>query len=987
MNLTTTRQVYRIGVGGMDCSACEKLLIKHVERVQGVLTGFADSDSGTLTIFADPDTSAEEIARAIVTAGFTPVGLGADMALVPVVDLTLTEAVLGIQAEPAEMVAPVTGCPVPLEVPAAESTAPAAPAEPSASAAPAAPITRDATFAVGGMTCASCSAVIEKVLAKKAGVSSAVVNLATEKLSVTYDPDVIDADGIAAAVKAAGYTATELGAPAVAAAAPGRVTLGLIGMTCSSCAGVIEKTLGKLDGVTTATVNLAANTGTIDFDPSVVGIDDLIKAVKGAGYDAVVKVEKIPGAENKVDVQAEAQAKAAKHERNLFIFALVFSLPAFLVSMVPPFMTVIPAAVAKLFGGMMEPMMVQKYLAFLLITPVQFYAGAQFYRGFWHALKRRSGNMDTLIAIGTSAAYFYSVAATFVPALEGQPVFYETAGLLITFVILGKLLEARAKGKTSDAIKKLMGLAAKTARVVRGGDEIDIPVEQVVVGDVIVVRPGEKVPVDGVLVEGSSAVDESMLTGESIPVEKHVGDSVIGATMNKLGSFKFRATKVGADTALAQIVRLVEDAQGSKAPVQRFADSISAIFVPAVVAIAVTTFLVWMFVVPGFMPAAFYATTAPFVMALLAGTAVIVIACPCALGLATPTAIMVGTGKGAENGILIKSGDALETAYKIKAIVFDKTGTLTHGKPVVTEAEPFTGFDRAEFYRLAAALEKSSEHPLAEAIVNHAKETGVVLSDVAGFEAIPGHGVEGVVEGRRVALGNRRLMVREGVDVSAYSARIEQLEGEGKTVMLTAIDGAAAGLIAVADTLKDNSKEAVARLTKMGVEVFMITGDNRRTAEAIASQAGIKPDHVLAEVLPENKAEEVGKLQAKGLVTAMVGDGINDTPALAKADVGIAMGAGTDVAMETGGIVLIKNDLRDVVTAIELSRATMRKIHQNFFWALGYNTLGIPIAALGLLRPELAGAAMALSSVSVVTSSLMLKKFKPSLSKAAAKAA
>jgi len=863
--------------------------------------------------------------------------------------------------------------------------------EAAASARAIMPELQEATFAVGGMTCASCVAVIERVLGKVEGIASANVNLATEKLSVAFDPSVIDSARISATVKAAGYTATELGAPSKASASAGKVTLGLIGMTCSSCAGVIEKTLGKVPGVSKATVNLAANSGTIDFDPDVVGIDELIQAVKGAGYDAVVKIEKVPGSEGTVDVQAEAQAEAYRHERFLFVFALAFSIPAFLISMVPPFMEMVPLWVANVLantvGGAWDPMMVMKYLAFAFATPVQFYAGAQFYRGFWHALKRRSGNMDTLIAIGTSAAYFYSLAATFVPSLETQPVFYETASLLITFVILGKLLEANAKGKTSDAIKKLMGLAAKTARVVRGGVEIDVPIEEVVVGDIVVVRPGEKVPVDGKVIEGSSAVDESMLTGESIPVEKHVGDTVIGATMNKLGSFRFRATKVGADTALAQIVRLVEDAQGSKAPVQRFADSISSIFVPAVVGIALTTFLVWLFAVPNFVDPDFYATATPFVMALLAGTAVIVIACPCALGLATPTAIMVGTGKGAENGILIKSGDALETAYKIKAIVFDKTGTLTHGKPVVTESEPFTGFDGPTFFRLAAALEKSSEHPLAEAIVNHAKDTGVALADVVAFSAIPGHGVEGVVEGRRVALGNRRLMTRENVDISAYSDRIEQLEGEGKTVMLTAVDGAAAGLIAVADTLKDNSKEAVARLTKIGVEVFMITGDNRRTAEAIASQAGIAPDHVLAEVLPENKAEEVGKLQAKGLVTAMVGDGINDTPALAKADVGIAMGAGTDVAMETGGIVLMKNDLRDVVTAIELSRATMRKIHLNFFWALGYNTLGIPVAALGLLRPELAGAAMALSSVSVVLSSLTLRRFKPSMRNAPAKAA
>jgi len=996
VNTTTTKQVYRIGVQGMDCAACEQLLLKRIGKLSGISASFADAEAGTLTIFAEPDVSAEAIAEAIVASGFTPSGLSANAPLVPVVDLSPSEQLLGIQAP-----APAAACPVPAIAdiePASELvnavTAPqvAAPvAEPVAVAPVAASsATSSATFAVSGMTCSSCAGVIEKVLGKTPGVTKATVNLASEKLAVTYDPDAISVAGIAGAVKAAGYTATELGAPAPKAVA-GKVTLGLIGMTCSSCAGVIEKTLIKVPGVSSATVNLAANSGTIEFDPSVVGVDELINAVKSAGYDAVIKTEKIPGAADKVDVQAIAQAKALKHERNLFIFALALSIPAFLVSMVPPFMTVIPLWVANLLGntvgGAWDPMMVQKYLAFAFATPVQFYAGAQFYRGFWHALKRRSGNMDTLIAIGTSAAYFYSLAATFVPSLESQPVFYETAALLITFVLLGKLLEASAKGKTSDAIKKLMGLAAKTARVVRGGLELDIPVEEVVAGDVIIVRPGEKVPVDGLLIEGSSAVDESMLTGESIPVEKNVGDHVIGATMNKLGSFKFRATKVGADTALAQIVRLVEDAQGSKAPVQRFADSISAVFVPAVVAASFITFLVWIFAVPTFVDPAFYASVTPFVKALLAATSVIVIACPCALGLATPTAIMVGTGKGAENGILIKSGDALETAYKIKAIVFDKTGTLTHGKPIVTEYEAFTGFDRTEFYRLAAALEKSSEHPLAEAIVNYANQNSMLMGEVAGFEAIPGHGVEGIVEGRRVALGNRRLMIRENVDVSAYSARIEQLEGEGKTVMLTAIDGAAAGLIAVADTLKDNSKEAVARLNKIGVEVFMITGDNRRTAEAIAIQAGIPADHVLAEVLPENKAEEVGKLQAKGLITAMVGDGINDTPALAKADVGIAMGGGTDVAMETGGIVLMKNDLRDVVTAIELSKRTMRKIHQNFFWALGYNTLGIPIAALGLLRPEIAGAAMALSSVSVVLSSLTLRRFKPSLRNTPAKAA
>lgn len=775
----------------------------------------------------------------------------------------------------------------------------------------------EATFAIGGMTCASCAAIIEKVVGKVDGVESANVNLATEKLKVAYDPCSTNAAGIVAKVESAGFTAAEIPLPGA-----------------TSSASTVE---------------------------------------------AVAEVE------HANDVSPATSDDVTARERRLFAFALAFAVPVLLISMVPPFMMVVPTTVAEwlafFVGGAWDPVMVQKYLAFALATPVQFYAGAQFYRGFWHALKRGSGNMDTLIAIGTSAAYFYSVAATFIPTLESQPVFYETAALLITFVLLGKLLEARAKGKTGDAIKKLMGLAAKTARVVRGGEELDIPVEQVVVGDIIVVRPGEKVPVDGTVTEGSSAIDESMLTGESIPVEKGVGDTVIGATMNKLGSLRFEATKVGADTALAQIVRLVEDAQGSKAPVQRFADRISAVFVPAVVGASLVTFLVWLFVVPNFVDPSFYAGMTPFVRALLAATAVVVIACPCALGLATPTAIMVGTGKGAENGILIKSGEALETAYRIKAIVFDKTGTLTNGTPVVTDAEPLGEFDRAIFYTLAAALERSSEHPLAEAIVAHAADMGLVLPQVGEFEAIPGHGVRGEVDGRRVALGNRKMMRREGVDVLAYADRISELEAEGKTVMIAAINSAPAGLIAVADTLKENSPEAVSRLRELGVEVFMITGDNRRTAEAIAEAAGIDAAHVLADVLPEHKAAEVAKLQERGLVTAMVGDGINDTPALAQADVGIAMGAGTDIAMETGGIVLIKNDLRDVVTAIELSKRTMRKIHQNFFWALGYNTLGIPIAALGLLRPEIAGAAMALSSVSVVTSSLLLRRFKPSLAR------
>jgi Cu+-exporting ATPase len=1020
---------------GMHCGACEKLVTMQARQIAGVMAATGDAEAETLTVYLDREVSLEDLSAAVEAAGFTPgtpfvlgVGFATELpgATPAVAPPPLAEKTAVVQPEvpsvapaaaPVAVAAVVASVgidesPTPAEMTACPVLPPELEAEPpttvastkaSAAAVPSttASAVRDATFAVGGMTCASCSSIIEKVLGKTAGIHSAVVNLATEKLNVTYDPDVIDTDGIIAAVTDIGYTALLLGSPGTAAEVPGKVTLALLGMTCSSCASVIEKTLAKVPGVKTATVNLAANTGTVEFDPAVVGIDELIGAVRGAGYDALVKVEQIPGASDAVDVQAEAQAKAYKHEVFMFGFAVAFSVPLFIVAMVPPFMELIPLKLSELLastlGGAWDPMMVSKYLMFLLATPVQFYAGARFYKGAWHAIKRGSGNMDLLVAIGTSAAYFYSLAATFVPAVEMEPAFYETSALLITFVLLGKLLEARAKGRTSDAIKKLMGLAAKTARVVRGGEEIDIPVEQVVVGDLVVVRPGEKVPVDGVIAEGSSAVDESMLTGESLPVEKNVGDSVIGATMNKLGSFRFRATKVGADTALAQIVKLVEDAQGSKAPVQRFADRISAVFVPFVIGAALLTFLFWAFggplifgatpdpmtVFPLFQPITMAAATNGWwIAALLAGIAVVVIACPCALGLATPTAIMVGTGRGAENGILIKSGDALETAYKISAIVFDKTGTLTHGKPVVTDIILAEGHDATHMFTLAAALERNSEHPLAEAVVARAKDDGVELPSVEGFSAVPGHGVEGTVSGRRVSFGNRKLMARENIDISAYEEQIAALEDAGKTVMLVGVNGVKlAGMIAVADTLKPNSAEAVRRLTEMGVKVFMITGDNARTARAIATEAGIPAEQVLAEVLPEFKAAEVSKLQEEGMTVAMVGDGINDTPALAQADVGIAMGAGTDVAMETGGIVLIKNDLRDVVTAIELSRATMGKIRQNFIWALGYNTVLMPVAAVGLLSPFpwVAGAAMAFSSVSVVLNSLLLRRFKPSL--------
>ena len=1040
----TTNRYRRLTLSavGMHCDACEKLVTMQAKQVPGVVAATGDAAAQTVTVYLEHEVPMESLSAAVEAAGFTPgqpfvlkVGFATELpgatpppvsATPPTAGATPPTAGAAAQAPTAAVeaapspAAPVavpaaappveplaeesqTVCPVlPPELDIAADLTPMPGTAPSAPARPAAPAEiKDASFAVGGMTCASCSAIIEKVLGRTAGIHSAVVNLATEKLNVTYDPAVIDIDGIIDAVTGVGYTATLLGAPGVAAEAPGKVTLGLIGMTCASCATVIEKSLSKLPGVSTVAVNLAANSGTVEFDPNLIGIDELVTAVRGAGYDAVVQLEHVPGQEDTVDLQAEAQAKAYKRELFMFWFSVGFSFPLLIVAMIPPFMDMIPLWLAELLavvlGGAWAPMMVGKYVMFLLATPVQFVAGARFYKGAWHAIKNRAGNMDLLIAIGTSAAYFYSVAATFVPAVEMEPAFYETSALLIMFVLLGKLLEARAKGRTSDAIKKLMGLAAKTARVVRGGEEIDIPVEQVVAGDIVVVRPGEKIPVDGLLIEGSSAVDESMLTGESIPVEKNAGDSVIGATMNKLGSFKFRATKVGADTALAQIVRLVEEAQGSKAPVQRFADAISGVFVPFVIGAALLTFLFWAFAGPAIFGAEPIATGSFIVLepillaaslngwwiaALLASIAVVVIACPCALGLATPTAIMVGTGRGAENGILIKSGDALETAYKISAIVFDKTGTLTHGKPVVTDIVLADGHDATRMFTLAAALERNSEHPLAEAVVARAKDDEIELPAVEGFSAVPGHGVEGTVMGKRVVFGNRKLMAREGIDISAHEDKIAELEDGGKTVMLVGVDSRVfAGMIAVADTLKPNSAEAVTRLSEMGVGVYMITGDNRRTAEAIAALAGISPDRVLAEVMPEDKAAEVAKLQEQGLTVAMVGDGINDTPALAQSDVGIAMGAGTDVAMETGGIVLIKNDLRDVVTAIELSRATMRKIRQNFVWALGYNTVLMPIAAIGLLSPFpwVAGAAMAFSSVSVVTNSLLLRGFKPSL--------
>ncbi|OGH05830.1 MAG: copper-translocating P-type ATPase [Candidatus Levybacteria bacterium RBG_16_35_11] len=745
-----------------------------------------------------------------------------------------------------------------------------------------------------------------------------------------------------------------------------RAKLALYGMHCSSCAMLIEEALREKEGVIKAHVNFAAEKATVIFDENKVTVEDLIGVVRKAGYKAEVPQEKDFEFENR------KRQKEIKAEFNKFLVSLILSLPL-LYFMLLDFFKFLPGMAINPFVGI---------ISLILTIPIQFGVGAGFYKGTVSALRMKTFNMDSLIAIGTSVAFFYSLYNLLyyyainglIIGLEGQKIpelYFETAAFLITFVTLGKWLEAKTKGKTSDAIKKLIGLSPKTARVVRNGETLDVPIEEVTHGEIIIVRPGEKIPVDGVIVSGSSAVDESMITGESLPVEKNIEDNVIGGTINKTGSFEFKALKIGQETTLSQIIRLVEDAQGSKAPIQAFADRISAFFVPIIIGIAIITFIVW-----------YFAFGASLTFALLAFTAVIVIACPCALGLATPTAIMVGTGNGAENGILIKGGEPLEEACKINAIIFDKTGTLTKGKPEVTDTDSLSNLSEDEILLLAASLEKQSEHPLAEAIFNSAKEKKIQLREVTRFKAIPGHGVSGEIKGTVYYFGNRRLITETlGVSIEKYERKIQKLEEQGKTVMILATKKQILGSVAVADMIKETSKEAVDTLKKRGIEIYMITGDNERTATAIAAVAGIT--NVLAEVLPQDKANEIKKLQESGKKVAMVGDGINDAPALAQSDLGIAMGSGTDIAMETGGIVIIKNDLRDVVSAIDLSKSTMGKIKQNMFFALFYNIIGIPIAArvfafLGLvLRPELAGLAMALSSISVVGNSLLLRLYKP----------
>ncbi|MGE5552146.1 MAG: heavy metal translocating P-type ATPase [Bacteroidota bacterium] len=789
-----------------------------------------------------------------------------------------------------------------------------------------------------GMSCASCAGRIEKALQGTPGVTEANVNFATETAFVQYDPKRVDAAELERVIKRIGYR----GQAERDKSDDRRVELRLYGMSCASCARSIEEALRKVPGVAEANVNFATERATVVWEAEKGRLEDLLAAVAKAGYRAETPKKEDPDAERR------EREREIRRQLAFFVLAAVLSLPLLLVML------------SDLLGFEIPELLMSRVFQFALATPVQFIAGAQFYIGAFKALRNKSANMDVLVAIGTSAAYIYSVVDTYL--LEG-PVYYETAAIIIALIILGKSLEAIAKGRTSEAIKKLMGLAAKTAHVLRDGKEIEVPVEEVQVGDFLLVRPGEKIPVDGEVVEGRSAVDESMLTGESLPVDKGPGDRVTGATLNKHGLLRIKATRVGTETALAQIIRLVEEAQGSKAPIQRLADRVSAVFVPVVVAVAAVTFLAW------------YLITRDFAAALTAFTAVLVIACPCALGLATPTAIMVGTGLGAQNGLLIKGGEHLEKARAVETVILDKTGTITKGEPSVTDVltDASIAEDRALF--LAASVESGSEHPLAAAVVAKAREKGLDLGKPEDFEAVPGHGVRARIEDLEVMLGNTRLLEKYGISYEDWGNRRERLEAEGKTAMFLAVDKAVAGLIAVADTIKESSREAVSELKAMGITPIMITGDNRRTAEAIARQVGI--ESVRAEVLPEHKAEEVERLREEGKVTAMVGDGINDAPALASADVGIAIGTGTDVAMEAADITLISGDLRGIVKTIRLSRQTMRIVRQNLFWAFFYNVLGIPVAALGFLSPVIAGAAMAFSSVSVVSNSLRLKRFKP----------
>ncbi|MCY8808609.1 copper-exporting P-type ATPase CopA [Bacillus atrophaeus] len=799
---------------------------------------------------------------------------------------------------------------------------------------------KEIALQVSGMTCAACASRIEKGLKRMDGVADAHVNLALETSNVTYNPSETGAAAIKEKIEKLGYgVVTE------------KAEFQIAGMTCAACANRIEKRLNKTEGVSSAPVNFALETVAVEYNPKEVAITDLKETVAKLGYQLEQKGE--------ADGETESPQKKEQRKQTVrLIFSAILSFPL-LWAMVSHFSFTSFIWVPDIF---MNP-----WMQFALATPVQFVIGWPFYTGAYKALRNKSANMDVLVALGTTAAYVYSLYLT-IQSLGAHGhtdgLYYETSAILLTLILLGKRFEAKAKGRSSDAIKKLMKLQAKTATVVRDGQEQVIPIEDVMTGDLVYVKPGERIPVDGEVTEGRSAVDESMITGESIPVDKSPGDSVTGATMNANGFLKIKAVNVGKDTALSQIIRVVEEAQGSKAPIQRLADQISGIFVPIVLGIAVITFLIWYF----------WAAPGDVGEAISKLIAVLVIACPCALGLATPTSIMAGSGRSAEFGILFKGGEHLEKTHRLDTIVLDKTGTVTNGKPVLTDAVAADGFEETELLWLAAAAETGSEHPLGEAIATGVKEKGIDIPKLTRFEAKIGAGVSAEAAGKTILVGSRRLMESEGVQHEALLSQMSALEGEGKTVMLVSVDGEPAGLIAVADTIKETSREAVKRLMSMGLEVIMMTGDNRKTAEAIAKEAGIT--RVIAEVRPEQKAEEISRLQQTGSRVAMVGDGINDAPALATADIGMAIGTGTDIAMETADITLIRGDLNSIADAIRMSRLTMKNIKQNLFWALGYNTLGIPIAAFGFLAPWVAGAAMAFSSVSVVLNALRLQRAK-----------
>lgn len=810
---------------------------------------------------------------------------------------------------------------------------------------------KSASFPVTGMTCATCAGAIADSLNELEGVLQADVNLATERATVTFDPGKVDAAKMRRAVEDAGYGVIM-----------NELTLSIGGMSCASCVNTVEEAVGELDGVLSASVNLVTEKLTVRYDPQRVRVARIKKAVVDAGYE-VIEAETL-------DLEKEMREKETRRQRTLLVLSLALAVPTMIVMLIMD-LTDLWHHFLMEWGNL---------IMFALATPVQFIAGYQFYIGAYKALRNRTANMDTLIAVGTSAAYIYSVAVIFAPGLVAlEHVYFDSSAMIIALILFGKYLEAKAKGSTSEAIKRLMGLQAKTARVLRDGEEVEMAVDDLDVGDLMVVRPGEKIPTDGMVIDGRSSVDESIITGESLPISKEEGSEVIGATINGSGLLRVRATKVGKDTALAQIVKLVEDAQVAKAPIQRLADRVAAVFVPAVISIALLAFFTWYFLgVPSFAP-----EEQAFTFSLTIFITVLVIACPCALGLATPTAIMVGTGKGAENGILIKGGDSLEIAGTVNTVVFDKTGTLTEGRPEVVE---MLSFDEPcpDMLSLVASAEVGSEHPLGEAIVRKARADGLELYDLEEFEGLAGKGVKAKVKGRSVVVGNRGLLEEMGVPLGEREKDVASLEERGTTAVLAVMDGRLCAAIGIADVLKPTSAEAVSELKRMGIEVVMITGDNRRTAEAIAKRLGI--GKVLAEVLPGDKAKEIARLQSEGRKVAMVGDGINDAPALAQADVGMAIGSGTDVAVEAGDIVLIKDDPRDAVAAIQLSRQTMRKIRQNLFWAFGYNTAGIPVAAgvlypfLGiLLSPIIAAGAMAFSSVSVVSNAALLKRYTPEI--------